>query len=111
MEKIVYNLSRKEAFQVDAELIEGEIAWITIGEPHENFTHVINQSLVNCPTLKLLFWDICEVRPYTNFITGEEEIIDPPKVDTAIEIVDFLLANYHKDFQGLLVPLFFIKPL
>lgn len=98
MEKIVYNLSRREAFEIDKKAVFGEeeIAWITIGEPLEYFTHVNNQSLVDCPTLKLLFWDICEIKPYINFITGEEEVINPPKVDIAIEIVDFLLANQDK---------------
>jgi len=97
MEKIVYNLSRREAGRFNGEFDHTNAVWISIGEPTDEFVHTKNEHLDKLPNLKMCFWDITRARNYTNFITGEEEQADPPKVDQAMQIVDFLLKHSDKD--------------
>ena len=64
--------------------------WISVNEPDSIAYPTENPKLDDC-SLKLYFWDITQETPY-----GDEMLL-PPTMDDAIQIVDFILANPDRD--------------
>lgn len=67
--------------------------WISIGEPEENFQHITNSQLDQCPNLKISFWDV--TTPFKDIIKGEYTYY-PPSIEQAGTILNFLLENFEK---------------
>lgn len=69
--------------------------WVTIQEPTDEY--VENPYLQAIPYCQVSFWDVCQIKEYTNFLTGDPEYYYPPTYDDALKIVRFLLENPNKN--------------
>jgi|688.fasta_scaffold757876_2 predicted protein tyrosine phosphatase len=89
--KTVTNFSRKNIREYNQKLSKDSAIWISIGEPGEENSKVVNESLSEIPHLHLDFWDV--VQP----IEFDGEIFHPPSDEDARKIVDFILEHKDKD--------------
>ena len=96
-----YNLSRKEAKYNTVEVNPSENAWISVMEPDgKDFvrSHIENEFLDKCPTLKIKFWDVSYKVPFIGSSFEENEATEyaEPITDEQItELYTFIMT--HKD--------------
>lgn len=95
--RVVANSNLIKPILEENSLTSKNTAWITIGEPDINFVPVSQVELLDFPCLQKEFWDVTQIKDYTNFLTGEIEKYLPPTTEDAIEIVDFILKHEGKN--------------
>jgi len=67
-----------------------DVAWVSIGEPDDKSSIVVNNWLDGVPNLKIQFWDLTEAVP---LLDGYGTYLYPPTEKDAATIVDFLMKN------------------
>lgn len=66
------------------------LAWVSIGEPDDKSSIIVNNWLDGVPNLKIQFWDLTEAVP---LLDGYGTYLYPPTEKDAAAIVDFLVKN------------------
>jgi predicted protein tyrosine phosphatase len=91
MSKFVINLPRVAVQRWTAPLDPQGHAWVSIGEPGPNFSHVENEVLDLLPKLKLCFHDVIRLMEHGT------RVYRPPSEANAKQIVDFLVSHKEKN--------------